>query len=148
MTASSDEADFHIVDTINTYNHAISIVKHKGYKIFLCPDESDSYLGSFLAIEGGRIFIASDPLRLLGLISIWEEYGDGWREANVTNEYDRILDRALPENDYEDLDESQFRELVRDYQLFFRVLDIYIPSEISRPDFVQLIKSFYSNAEE
>lgn len=70
------ENGYRIADAMNTYNVALNIIKEKGYKIFLYPDEREEFLGDFWAIKGSREFIGSDPLRLLGVISIWENTGD------------------------------------------------------------------------
>jgi len=69
---------------MSTYNPALEKITKMGYKIELVDNE-ESF--DWQAIKGDDVFIASDPLRLLGLISSKEEY-----EANhIPNHYDNIL---------------------------------------------------------
>jgi len=137
-----------IADARNTYNLALKIIKSKGYKIFLYPDEREEYLGDFWAIKGKREFIGSDPLRLLGIISIWENTGDDWRNNNFSEEdlYDTILSRALPDNveDFNKLLDEEFRDLVSDYKVFFNnVIKKQIPDNPSTQEMFNLVKSLY-----
>lgn len=79
----SDENDglVRMTDHINLYNKALTIIKRKGFEVFLYPDPEEEVFtryGCFIAKKGGRDFDASDPLRLLGMIQIWEELGDDW----------------------------------------------------------------------
>ncbi len=138
-----------IADAMNTYNTALKVIEAKGYKVFLYPDCREEYLGDFWAIKDSREFIGSDPLRLLGVISIWENTGDNWQQNNLPKEnvYDKILSRAFPDSveDYNILSENEFKTLVADYQLFFERIgfDTKIPNNITREDLYKLIDSFY-----
>jgi hypothetical protein len=139
-----------IADAANTYDSALMTIKAKGFKIFLYPDERESYLGNFYAIKGQRVFSGSDPLRLLGIISLWETLGDNWQTQNkivYENLYDEILDKAFPESvaDFEKLTDKEFRNLVFDYQIFFGQIGLVhkLPINITRQDFFDLLDNFY-----
>lgn len=104
----SKERKCRVAEAGNTYNYALSIIKNKGYKIFLVPGLQENNLGDFWAIKDKRDFIASDLLKLLGLISIWETFGDEWhtnpqKPDNDKDTYDKIVSRALP-NEIDDLE--------------------------------------------
>ncbi|TCI94975.1 hypothetical protein [Tenacibaculum sp. M341] len=137
-----------IADAMNTYNTALGIIKSKGYKIFLYPDEREEYLGDFWAVKEERQFIGSDPLRLLGIISIWEHTGDDWQINSYEDKdwYDEILSRALPDDteDFKKLTETDFNEMVTDYKIFFhKILNKPFPDNPSREEMFQLIDSIY-----
>ncbi len=115
-TENLKEYNFNLVDAMNTYNHSLMLIKHKGYKIFFYPDEREEFFGDFYAINEGKRFIASDPLRLLGLITIWENYGNDWQnQTKIKYEdlYDEVLTLALPDKleDIEKLTDKDFKEL-------------------------------------
>ena len=141
-----------IADVMNTYNPALQIIKAKGYKVFLFPDIREEFLGDFWAIKDGREFIGEDPLRVLGLITLWENNGDEWRQKNVSTEdhYNNILERAFPDTvqDIEKLTPEAFQSLVSDYRLFFKTLhfDIDIPNNISPQDMFDIIDSYYKKS--
>jgi hypothetical protein len=136
---------------LNTYNAALRIIKSKGYKVFLYPDEREEYLGNYWAIKGECDFIAEDPLRLLGLISIWEAYGNEWnnqkQKAGYENVREEILDRAFPDSfaDIENLSEEAFQQLVADYQLFWQRIfpKNILPENVTREAFFEALTNFY-----
>lgn len=143
------DGECRIADAMNTYNLALKIIKSKGYKIFLYPDEREEYLGDFWAIKGEREFIGSDPLRLLGIISIWDNTGDDWRNNNFPNEdlYDEILSRALPDavDDFNNLSDEKFKIMVSDYKVFFKnVIEQELPDNPSKQEMFEIINSLYN----
>lgn len=79
-----------IADAMNTYNFALEIMKNDGFSITIIDNDDDSF--DWEARRGNDIFIASDPLRLLGVICIGKEYGEKWNEQKIPNHYDWILD--------------------------------------------------------
>ncbi|WP_299242910.1 hypothetical protein [uncultured Aquimarina sp.] len=136
-----------IADAMNTYNIALKIIRSKGYKIFLIPDKREKYMGDFCAVKGNRKFIGGDPLRVLGLVSIWENTGDDWQSHMPEEDfYDEILSRAYPDSveDYNKLSDKEFKDFVMDYSMFFTdVLDEKFPKSPSREDMFQLVSTFY-----
>jgi len=143
----NDEGGCRITDAGNTYNDALSVIKDKGYKIFLLPDIREEYLGDYWAIKDNRDFIASDPLRLLGLISMWEKFGDNWLEVENNEDLDDlILSRALPDNesDFEKLTPDEFISFVNDYKIFFKAIhyEVEIRDDISRKALFIIIDTF------
>jgi hypothetical protein len=149
-----DNESCRIADAANTYNWALTIIKSKGYKIFLEPDEREDYYGNYWAIKGQREFIGADPLRLLGIISIWETLGDNWRtqdKLRYENLYDEINRKAFPNSvaDIESLTDIDFAELVADYRIFFSSLDKIdkLPLNITRQKFFEIINNYYTENE-
>ena len=89
-----------LTDAMNTYNSALLAIKSKGFDITLMPHDNDDELGSWCAKMNGHEFIASDPLRLLGLISIWEIRGNKWeRQPKESDLYDKILDDVFEDDE-------------------------------------------------
>ena len=85
-----------LADAMNTYNPALAVITKKGYKIWIEPSDNDEELGDWCARKEDDSFVASDPLRLLALISLWEELGESWNTGNE-NLYDKLLEEAFDE---------------------------------------------------
>jgi hypothetical protein len=116
-----------LVDAGNAESPALAVIIAKGYTVYLLPDDRDEYLGDFWAIKEGRDFIASDPLRLLGLIALWEYTGDDW-QALKGDFYRQVIDRAFPEEEhYKTMDEAAFQQEMTHYQPFFEALRLPMP---------------------
>lgn len=138
-----------IADAANTCNTALQIIKTKGYKVFLYPDSRENYSGDFWAIKGSKEFIGADPLRLLGVISIWENKGDDWQNNNLVKEdvFNEIINKAFPDSveDLNKLTNIKFNKLAKDYKMFFE--RIYFKNNISetitREELFEMISNFY-----
>ncbi|PUA36649.1 hypothetical protein C8Z91_25055 [Paenibacillus elgii] len=79
-----------IADAMNTYNFALEIIINAGFSIKINDNNDNSFVWE--AKRGKDTYIASDPLRLLGLVCIGKEYGEKWNEQITPNHYDLILD--------------------------------------------------------
>lgn len=153
MDGFAEDGSLHLIDYMNTYNPALRVIAGKGYKLFLYPDDRDGFLGKFWAIKNNRNFVADDPLRLLGLISVWETYGDRWNghkdktPYDNRNLHDEIVTRAFPENaeEIENLSESEFNNYVSDYRIFFSAFTSkeIIPDNVTREAFFDIVDNFY-----
>ena len=153
MNSEIMETGCTIADAMNTYNIALRIIISKGYKIFLIPDKREDYMGDFCVVKGNHKFIGSDPLRVLGLVSIWENTGDDWQnsrfsEQNINEEslYDKILSRAYPDGveDFKNLSDKEFTDFVLDYRLFFEdVLGEEFPQNPTSQEMFELVSTFY-----
>ncbi|QKX04072.1 hypothetical protein HN014_03835 [Aquimarina sp. TRL1] len=132
-----------IADAMNTYNSALGIIKTKGYKVFFYPSNTEDFHGDFIAVKGLRQFMGSDPLRVLGLISIWENTGDDWQSYIPEEDiYDKVLSWALPDSveDYNKLTDREFNDFVTNYRLFFReILNKPFPEDPTRQEMFDLI---------
>jgi hypothetical protein len=147
---TENNASCRIADAANTYNWALTIIKSKGYKIFLYPDSREEYYGDFWAIKGKREFIGSDPLRLLGIIALWETLGDNWQTQHMLKSedlYGEINKNAFPDSisEIENLTDTQFAELVSDYRIFFNSIHQIdkLPLDITRQKFFDLVSNYY-----
>lgn len=70
----------------NTHNPALLALKAKGYELFLgfFPEEDEKSpwypeMPCWEAYKEGRLFSATTPVELLGLVALWETRGDNWR---------------------------------------------------------------------
>lgn len=150
-----NEGSCNIADAMNTYNTALNVIKSKGFRLFVYPDAREDYFGDFYAIKGKRKLIASDPLRLLGLISMWESTGDNWQYSSYSDDvdvYDYLLSRAYPDTveDLNKLTESDYQKLITDYQFFFKecYLSVAIDSTTSRAKMFEVLNTFYKEKDE
>jgi hypothetical protein len=79
-----------LYEAMNTYNIALFTIKNKGYKI--CPVIENDETIFFEATKDNKNISGFNPVSLLGLINIAEEYGENWRQVNTGNLYDEIME--------------------------------------------------------
>lgn len=135
-----------LADAMNTFNRALSVVRSKGYQIYYMPDDREDY-GDFWAILNQRDFIAADPLRLLGLIALWEHFGDEWQAKAVPDIYDEVLRQAFPEEEYTSLGDDEFTLLVKHLRPFFEAIGKPLPPTVSRSELFGLMNNYYRSEE-
>lgn len=132
----------------NTTNHALEVLGAKGYSVVLYPDASDDGLNRYWATKDGRDFIGHDPVEVLGLVALWEQFGDEWRDRAVPSHHDALLSAAFPEDDYVSLTEQQFTNLLQSYRAFFDAIDVQVPAHPTRAELAALVNSFYIERED
>lgn len=78
---------FSLSITFGTHNPALLILREKGYKIEITLDKHGGP-STFIATSPGRRFAACGGAELLGLVTIWEHYGENWnrQEPDVMDE--------------------------------------------------------------
>lgn len=77
-----------MVDAPNTYNYTIDKLINWGYKISVVNDMAD-FVDKFIwvAEKDEKQFSATDPLRLLELVTIIQEYGETWDCIEVASSF-------------------------------------------------------------
>jgi hypothetical protein len=89
------EPKIKIGDAMNTYNGALLTLKARQYQVWLEPGETEEESSYWHARRDEAEFIAFDPLRLLGLVALWEQRGSHWeRKPNEGDIYDELLTQA------------------------------------------------------
>jgi hypothetical protein len=131
----------------NTGNHALDVLHAKGYSVVVYPDASDNGLNRYWATKDGRDFIAPDPVEVLGLVALWEQFGDDWRDQRVPSHHDALMGAAFPEDDYASLTDEQFAQVLKSYRAFFAAIDIQMPDHPTRAELAALVNSFYKREE-
>jgi len=147
MTSDASERDLRLADAMNTYNAALGAIRGKGFRVYLVPDAREDHLGTFWAIKDRRDFIASDPLRLLGLISMWEYWGDDWQTQGDANLYQEVVSTSLNTDTYATLDDQAFSELVEHFSMLFRSLGEPLPERVSRQRLAELVAALGQESE-
>lgn len=61
----------------NTQTPALLVLEGKGYSLTVEAHEDESL--SWNAVKDGRYFSATDPVELLGLVTLWEVRGEDWQ---------------------------------------------------------------------
>lgn len=139
-----------MTDHPNIYSSALEIIKNRGYRLFLWPmGEEDDSRETYYALKDGYNLDADDPLRLLGMISIFENFGGDWYTKPLMkySKFTELLEkRAYPDSvkDYEEMSEEEFRGFVEDCQHFFKLHlfpNISISDDISRNELFDIINS-------
>jgi hypothetical protein len=88
------EYDLKIRIAGNTEIPCFSAIKDKGYEVTLTYYEGDDY-PDWEAVKDNRLFSATNPIELLGLIAMWEVRGDDWcANSNDHKEYNELCDNA------------------------------------------------------
>ncbi|WP_212006349.1 hypothetical protein [Chitinophaga sp. HK235] len=82
-----------LAEAMNTYNIALYTIKEKGYIIKLELDEAKEEIISWLAMKGDMSISAFNPLSLLALVVVNEQYGKNWKYIKTGDLYDEILDQ-------------------------------------------------------
>lgn len=81
-----------LTEAMNTYNIALFLIKEKGYSLKIEVDgESDEVL-YWIAHKGYNEISAFNPLSLLALVTIFEQYGEKWTTVKTGDLYDNLLE--------------------------------------------------------
>ena len=81
-----------LTEAMKTYNIALYAIKEKGYKIKLELDETEEEIISWIATKETITISAFNPLSLLALAVVIEQYGMEWKQIETGNLYDEILE--------------------------------------------------------
>lgn len=133
-----------IVDVPNTYNSALNILRQKEYSLYLMPDKREDYYGCYWAIKEDRDFIAENPLSLLGLVTLWEHYGDDWRKEAKERNVDikvELENISYPEDAYSNLSDLEFKNMLKYLKSFVEAQWVELPPDPTRDD----IFKFFEN---
>lgn len=131
----------------NTVNHALEVLRIKGYSVVLDPDANEDEMNRYWATKDGRDFVAPGPVEVLGLVTLWEQFGDDWRDRAVPSHHDALMRAAFPEDEYASLSEEQFDHVLRSYRSFFDAIDVPVPEHPTRAELAALVSSFYIDRE-
>ncbi|NLR66078.1 hypothetical protein HGH92_17355 [Chitinophaga varians] len=80
-----------LTEAMNTYNIALYTIKEKGYAIRLEMDEAKAEITYRTASKKDMRISAFNPLSLLALVVVHEQYGAHWNQVSTGNLYDDIL---------------------------------------------------------
>jgi hypothetical protein len=138
---------FRIVNAGNTGNHALEVLKSKGYVVVIRPGASEEAPNDYQAVKNGRSFVGRDPVEVLGLVALWERFGDDWRDRAVPPHHNALMRAAFPDDDYASLTDEQFAEVLQSYRTFFDAIDVSMPESPTRAQLAALVNSFYIEGE-
>ena len=82
------EAEY-IMDYGNTYDYAVDKLVQWGYMVSIVDDsvEFSENCILYIAEKNKKISSATDPLRLLGLVAVVQEYGEDWAYSDVVRSF-------------------------------------------------------------
>lgn len=81
-----------LAEAMNTYDIGLYAIREKGYTIKLELDEAKEEIISWIGIKGDITISAFNPLSLLALVVVIEQYGAVWKQIETGNLYDEILE--------------------------------------------------------
>jgi len=70
------EQNVRLAESMDSYNAALITLQQRGYNVWLNPKKNEFALGEWCANKKGTELMASDPLKLLGLMALWEQHDD------------------------------------------------------------------------
>lgn len=78
-----------IVDYGNTCNYAVDKLVQWGYMVSIVDDsvEFSENCNLYIAEKNRKKYSATDPLRLLGLVAMVQEYGEKWAYSDVVRSF-------------------------------------------------------------
>ena len=85
----------------STTNPCLLILRDKGYKLQVTSEKQPSgeVLCIYVAEKDGRRFAGNSSPELLGLVNLWENYGENWNRQEpdmmdeiVTEEVEEVVD--------------------------------------------------------
>jgi hypothetical protein len=131
-----------ITDAANTHNPALVVLRDKGYHLYFVPDERPNQFGVYIAIRERRVFSSGDPVALLGLVALWEHYGDNWHKNRPSEDLLEEVQRVgFADDDFGSLDHLAFERLVKHYRPLFAFFDRPIPEGITPVEFAISVKA-------
>ena len=79
-----------LTEAMNTYNPALYTLKEKGYEVSAVVYEEVEETW-WIATKEDVVVIGFNPLSLLGLVILTEQYGESWQEYNKIDIYKDII---------------------------------------------------------
>ena len=78
-----------IIDYPNTYRYAVYKLFQWGYEVSAVDDDAGffDHAAVWIAEKDGKRYAAKDPLRLLGLVAMIQEYGEDWEHSGVARSF-------------------------------------------------------------
>lgn len=93
-----EKSEWRIAEAGTLLNPALFVLEKNGYKLGAYDSSSEKLEQiTWFAVKGKRMFIAYDPLKLLGIVSLWENLGDDWQELPRIDLYDELLEEIFPD---------------------------------------------------
>lgn len=145
---NSKGEELHITDHPNVNNHALTALRRKGYRLLVIPPGDDHTEAWYWALKDERSFDAPDPIRLLGLVSVWEAFGDDWYDRPgipVEDLMDRLWQRGDPEHahDFGAMSDDEFDSMLNDYIAFSgrpQFPDVTVEPGMTRDELFEVVR--------
>jgi hypothetical protein len=81
-----------LAEAMNTYSPALLVLHQLGFQLTVERPRENQKWRTWVARKDDRTFFASDPLVLLGLVSLWQHRGDSWQMKEGENAlYDKLI---------------------------------------------------------
>ena len=81
-----------LAEAMNTYSPALLVLQELGFQLAVERTRESEKWKTWVARKDDRTFFASDPLVLLGLVSLWQHRGDSWQmKAGEDALYDKLI---------------------------------------------------------
>ncbi len=71
------QVESRLVASGNTYNPSLIVLRQKGYDLWLESGENGNF---WCAKKGDQSFLAYTGPELLGLVVLWEHFGENWNQ--------------------------------------------------------------------
>lgn len=81
-----------LTEAMNTYNIALFLIKEKGYSLKIEIDHESDEVLYWTAHKGPNEISAFNPLSLLALVTVFEQYGEKWTTVKTGDIYGSLLE--------------------------------------------------------
>jgi hypothetical protein len=90
---------FQLTEAGNTWNPALETLHRRGYRLWVELDDADDEAATVrCAQKDSHRFNAFGPVALLGLVALWEQFGDDWGDrVSSRNWYEDLFSTATSE---------------------------------------------------
>lgn len=139
---------FRLTDALNTHNPALAVLRDKGYHLYFIADERPEFYGDYWAIQDGRVFIGSSPVALLGLVALWEHFGDEWRDRVTEDILSQVNYVPAIDNDFASLEDDAFQWQAAHFRLLFDAIGEPLPVDVSRTELSRAVRDLILSSSE
>ena len=95
-----EKSKFRIAEAGSVRNPALFVLRKNGCRLGAYDSSTETWDQiTYYAVKDERMFIAYDPLTLLGIVALWENLGDDWQKLPKGNIKDELLSEIFPEDE-------------------------------------------------
>ena len=92
-----------LTDAGNTYNYALQKIYEWGYIVSVVTEtESLDDHTYYYAKKNGKTYLETSPVRLLGLLTIIEKYGQNWKQRKTVPHRYSLQQNEMEDTEYEE----------------------------------------------
>ncbi len=105
--AGKNMININLTDAGNTYNYALKKIYEWGYVVLVITEsESLDDHTYYYAKKNGETYLETSPVKLLGLLTIIEKYGQNWKQRKTVPHHYSLQRNEMEDTEYEESEEN------------------------------------------